>query len=99
MVKHVARHWKWRIHTYINLRTALQTLNNEVTLTLGKSTQMEINNHYEALVKALVLAITAQTDDQISRIDPMVQEFAAGFDEVTIERAKKEALIQIEEQA
>jgi hypothetical protein len=26
----------------------------------------------------------------------MVQEFADGFDEVTIERAKKEALIQIE---
>jgi len=62
---------------------------------------MEINNNFEALVKALVLAITAQTDDQISRIEPMVQEFAAGLDEVTIERAKKEALIQIqrEEQA
>ena len=57
---------------------------------------MTINNNFEALVKALVLAITAQTDDQISRIEPMVQEFAAGFDEVTIERAKKEALIQIE---
>ena len=62
---------------------------------------MTINNNFEALVKALVLAITAQTDDQISRIEPMVQEFAAGLDEVTIERAKKEALIQIqrEEQA
>jgi hypothetical protein len=57
---------------------------------------MTINNNFEALVKALVLAITAQTDDQISRIEPMVQEFAAGLDEVTIERAKKEALIQIE---
>jgi|TARA_B110000483_G_C17700406_1_gene353089 hypothetical protein len=57
---------------------------------------MTINNNFEALVKALVLAITAQTDDQISRIEPMVQEFADGFDEVTIERAKKEALIQIE---
>lgn len=62
---------------------------------------MEINNNFDALVKALVLAITAQTDDQINRIDPMVQEFAAELDEVTIERAKKEALIQIqrEEQA
>ena len=58
---------------------------------------MEINNRYEALVKALVLAITAQTDDQKSRIEPMVQEFAANFDEVTIEKAKKEALIQLEE--
>ena len=57
---------------------------------------MEINNNFDALVKALVLAITAQTDDQISRIEPMVQEFAAGLDEVTIERAKKEALIQIQ---
>jgi len=57
---------------------------------------MTINNNFEALVKALVLAITAQTDDQISRIEPMIQEFADGFDEVTIERAKKEALIQIE---
>jgi hypothetical protein len=57
---------------------------------------MTINNNFEALVKALVLAITAQADDQISRIEPMVQEFAAGLDEVTIERAKKEALIQIE---
>jgi hypothetical protein len=55
-----------------------------------------INNNFEALVKALVLAITAKTEDQQKRIGPMVQEFAAGLDEVTIEKAKTEALIQID---
>ena len=80
-------------------RKSVRILCHRYSTTPERASGMEIKNHYEALVKALVLAITAQTDDQISRIDPMVQEFAAGFDEVTIERAKKEALIQIKEQA
>ena len=55
-----------------------------------------MNKQYEALVQALVLAITAQTDEQIDRIDPLVHEFSTGFDEVTIERAKKESLLRID---
>ena len=51
-----------------------------------------IDNDYDGLVQALVLSITAQTDEQVERVTPMVHDFAAKFDEVTIERAKKEAL-------
>lgn len=60
---------------------------------------MKINNDFEALVQVLTLAITAETEEQRNKIDPMVQEFAAGLDEVTIERAKKEALAKVEEQS
>ena len=60
---------------------------------------MKINNDFEALVQVLTLAITAETEEQRNKIDPMVQEIAAGFDELTIERAKKEALAKVEEQS
>jgi len=51
-----------------------------------------IDNDYEALVQALALSLTAQTDEQMERVTPMLHDFAAKFDEVTVERAKKEAL-------
>ena len=60
---------------------------------------MKINNDFEALVQVLTLAITAETEEQRNKIDPMVQEIAAGFDELTIERAKKSALAKVEEQS
>jgi hypothetical protein len=52
---------------------------------------MEIENNYQALVQALVLAITAPTEEQAQRAAGLAEEFAAGLDEVTVERAKKEA--------
>jgi hypothetical protein len=52
---------------------------------------MEIENNYQALVQALVLAITAPTEEQAHRATEMAEGFAAGLDEVTVERAKKEA--------
>jgi len=51
-----------------------------------------IDNDYDGLVQALVLSLTAQTDEQVKRVAPMLYDFAAKFDEVTVERAKKEAL-------
>lgn len=60
---------------------------------------MKINNDFEALVQVLTLAITAETEEQRNKIDPMAYEIAAGFDELTIERAKKEALAKVEEQS
>ena len=55
-----------------------------------------IDSPYEAFVHSLVLGITAQTEEQKSRIDPQIEEFSTQFDRVTIERAKKEALHRID---
>jgi len=58
---------------------------------------MKINNDFEALVQVLTLAITAETEEQRNKIDPMAYEIAADFDELTIKRARKEALAKAEE--
>lgn len=55
----------------------------------------KIDNQYDALVTALVLSITAETEEQQDKIAGMPEQIAAGMDEVTIERAKKEALERI----
>lgn len=56
---------------------------------------MTIDNQYDALVESLVLAITAQTKEQQANIAGIPEQIAAGMDEVTVERAKKEALERI----
>lgn len=56
---------------------------------------MTIDNQYDALVESLVLAITAQTEEQQAKIAGIPDQIAAGMDEVTVERAKKEALERI----
>mgnify|MGYP001807935654 FL=1 len=56
---------------------------------------MTIDNQYDALVESLVLAITAQTEEQQTKIAGIPDQIAAGMDEVTVERAKKEALERI----
>ena len=58
---------------------------------------MKINNDFEALVQVLTLAITAETEEQRNKFDPMAYEIAADFDELTIKRARKEALAKAEE--
>ena len=56
---------------------------------------MTIDNQYDALVESLVLAITAQTKEQQAKIAGIPDQIAASMDEVTVERAKKEALERI----
>ena len=47
--------------------------------------------HYEALVAALRLAISADTDDQFERAVALAEDFAAGLTEIDVARAKVEA--------
>ena len=48
-------------------------------------------NDYEALVAALRLAISADTDDQFERAVALAEDFAAGLTEIDVARAKVEA--------
>ena len=48
-------------------------------------------NHYEALVLALRLSITADTDEQFNRALIMAEGFAARLTDIEVARAKKEA--------
>ena len=48
-------------------------------------------NNYEALVAALRLAISADTDDQFERAVALAEDFAAGLTEIDVARAKVEA--------
>ena len=48
-------------------------------------------NHYEALVLALKLSITADTDEQFNRALEMAEGFAAKLTDIEVARAKKEA--------
>ena len=48
-------------------------------------------NTYEALVAALRLAISADTDDQFQRAVALAEDFAAGLTEIEVARAKAEA--------
>ena len=47
-------------------------------------------NHYEALVLALRLSITADTDEQFNRALEMAEGFAARLTDIEVARAKKE---------
>ena len=48
-------------------------------------------NDYEALVLALRLSITADTDEQFNRALEMAEGFAARLTDIEVARAKKEA--------
>tara|TARA_R100000808_G_scaffold14373_1_gene34004 strand:+ start:1586 stop:1759 length:174 start_codon:yes stop_codon:yes gene_type:complete len=48
-------------------------------------------NNYEALVAALRLAISAESDDQFERAVALAEDFAAGLTEIEVARAKAEA--------
>jgi len=48
-------------------------------------------NDYEALVLALRLSITADTDEQFNRALEMAESFAAKLTDIEVARAKKEA--------
>ena len=47
-------------------------------------------NDYEALVLALKLSITADTDEQFNRALQMAESFAAKLTDIEVARAKKE---------
>ena len=47
-------------------------------------------NDYEALVLALNLGITADTDEQFNRALAMAESFAAKLTDIEVARAKKE---------
>ena len=47
-------------------------------------------NDYEALVLALNLGITADTDEQFNRALSMAESFAAKLTDIEVARAKKE---------
>ena len=48
-------------------------------------------NHYEALVNALTLAITAPTEEKKEQCVAMAEQFAVQLSEVDVARAKKDA--------
>jgi len=54
------------------------------------------NNHYEALVLALKLSISAPTEEQSQRALADAQLFADNLSEIEVERAKKEAEAALE---
>ena len=54
------------------------------------------NNHYEALVLALKLAVEADTEEQSQRALADAQLFADNLSEIEVERAKKEAEAALE---
>ena len=51
----------------------------------------EPTNDYEALVLALTLSITAQTEEKSKQCVGMAQELATKLSEIEVERAKREA--------
>ena len=53
-------------------------------------------NDYEALVLALRLSITADTDEQFNRALEMAESFAAKLTDIEVARAKKEAAEAVE---
>ena len=59
----------------------------------------EPKNEYDALVLALALAIAAPVEvgDKAKDMVDYAEEFSAGFDAETVERAKAEALVLADE--
>ena len=56
---------------------------------------MKPTNNYEALVLAIKLGLTAETDDQVRRIDEQIVYFASLSTPVDIELAKAQALAEL----
>tara|TARA_B110001450_G_C17466913_1_gene418589 strand:- start:152 stop:334 length:183 start_codon:yes stop_codon:yes gene_type:complete len=52
-------------------------------------------NDYEALVLALKLSITADTDEQFNRALEMAEGFSARLTDIEVARAKKEVNKQV----
>lgn len=48
-------------------------------------------NAYDALVDALVLAVTAPTDEKAGQATALAEQFASGMSEVEVARAKRDA--------
>lgn len=53
----------------------------------------------DTLTAALVLGITAPTDEQAARAADLAERIAAGMDEETVEQCKAEAIRQTEAQS
>jgi hypothetical protein len=51
-----------------------------------------IGSDYEALVRALALALAASSDDDADKASELADHFAAGLTETEVERAKEQAL-------
>jgi hypothetical protein len=60
-----------------------------------RSETMKIANNYEALVLALKLGITAQNDEQASRIGEHINRLASISEPRDLERAKAQALEEL----
>ena len=56
---------------------------------------MKPTNNYEALVLAIKLGLTAETDDQVRRINEQIVLFASISTPVDIELAKAQALAEL----
>ena len=56
---------------------------------------MKPTNNYEALVLAIKLGLTAETDEQVHRIDEQIVYFASISTPVDIELAKAQALAEL----
>tara|TARA_R110000824_G_scaffold333087_1_gene519695 strand:+ start:222 stop:524 length:303 start_codon:yes stop_codon:yes gene_type:complete len=57
---------------------------------------MKPTNNYEALVLAIKLGLTAETDNQVSRIDEQLVHFASLSTQEDIELAKVQAIAELE---
>ena len=51
-----------------------------------------MKDHKDALTTALVLAITAPTEDDLNEVLPMVDDIAAHLSPMEVRRCQKEAL-------
>ena len=58
--------------------------------------KMKPTNNYEALVLAIKLGLTAETDNQVSRIDEQLVHFASLSTQEDIELAKVQAIAELE---
>lgn len=53
---------------------------------------MNIESTFDALVESLRLAISAETEEQLTSVMELAETFASGLSEFEIERAKKMAI-------
>lgn len=59
---------------------------------------MIIENRYDALVLALELSITAETQEESNKALNLANHFAAMLPEKQLEQAKKQSLLNIEKE-
>ena len=59
-------------------------------------TKHEIKDHKDALTTALVLAITAPTEDDLNKVLPMVEGIAAELTPEEVRECQNRALIETE---